>query len=248
MTTYEAVVTLGAFVVGAKILSMVAQSIITDLIMTMVLAYMCKMLAPNNKILNGEWEAKVKKNAEWCEKLVDVVKNPRPREQSPSIDPLPPCGCCAALLGRPCRCPPKLVRCSNAEEVTPLDTFRFATRALPEPPQPFVFPTIVPPQGGIVITEPEPDSDDEWYVGECPGCECGVECTSAHRDKYGDLHPNCCARGDGDEYLGGYAHPGVEENASSLPLAFASPEMATIATGKYSSYDEAYKKIVLKQD
>ena len=48
-TTYEAVVTLGAFIVSAKILSMVAQSIITDLVMTVVLAYMCKLFAPQNK-------------------------------------------------------------------------------------------------------------------------------------------------------------------------------------------------------
>ena len=221
MTTYEAVVTLGAFVVGAKILSMVAQSIITDLIMTIVLAYVCKMLAPNNKALNGEWEARAKKNAEWCGKLVDVVKNPK-------SEPMHPRGAFA-----------------NPS----IDPFRFSTRALPEPQKPFLFPAIVPPQGGVVITEAEAESDDEWYVGECPGCEGGVDCTGAHRDKCGDLHPNCCARGGGDEYLGdeypGDEYLGVGEFA---PLAFASPEMATIATGKYSSYEEAYKKIVLKDE
>ena len=229
MTTYEAVVTLGALVVSAKIVSMVAQSIITDLIVTIVLAYVCKMLAPNNKVLNGEWEARAKKNAEWCGKLVDVVKKP-----SIDLDPEPLCN-------------PKLVRC-NAEDGTltsPPDTFRFATRGFPEAPKPFVFPPISAPQGGIVITEPE--SDDEWYVGECPGCESGVDCTGAHRDKYGDLHPNCCARGGGQEYPGECGSR-PNEFASSIPLAFATPKMATIATGRYNSYQEAFQKIVLKQD
>ena len=173
MTTYEAVVTLGSFVVSAKILSMVAQSIITDLIMTIVLAYVCKMLAPNNKALNGEWEARAKKNAEWCGKLVDVVKNPKPGVDRPG----------------------------GAFASPSIDPFQFTSKALPEPQKPFLFPAIVPPQGGVVITEAEAESDDEWYVGECPGCESGVECPGCHRDKCGDLHPNCCARGD--EYPGG---------------------------------------------
>ena len=135
-TTYEAVVTLGAFIVSAKILSMVAQSIITDLVMTVVLAYMCKLFAPQNKALNSEWDAKVRKNAEWCDKLMETVKLDRPILRRSTAD----------------------VRMSSSSS-SDSGEFTFATQPLPSPtPTPFVFPSLTADKGIVIL---EPESEDE---------------------------------------------------------------------------------------
>ena len=173
-TTYEAVVTLGAFIVSAKILSMVAQSIITDLIMTVVLAYMCKLFAPQNKALNNEWDAKVRKNAEWCDGLMQTVKLDRPILRRSTAE----------------------VRMTSSSSASESGEFTFATQPLPNP-TPFVFPSLT--DKGIVIMEPE--SEDE-------------------------------------------ASTPMEPMSSAKPTEV--PPLATISTGIYHSYMEAYQKIVLK--
>ena len=185
-TTYEAVVTLGAFIVSAKILSMVAQSIITDLIMTVVLAYMCKLFAPQNKALNSEWDAKVRKNAEWCDKLMETVKLDRPILRRSTAE----------------------VRMTSSSSGSESGEFTFATQPLPNP-TPFVFPSLT--DKGIVIMEPE--SEDEAS-------------TSAEPKPTGAEEPK---------------PTGAEE-----PKPTEVPPLATISTGIYHSYMEAYQKIVLK--
>jgi len=176
-TTYEAVVTLGAFIVSAKILSMVAQSIITDLVMTVVLAYMCKLFAPQNKALNSEWDAKVRKNAEWCDKLMDTVNLDRPILRRSTAE----------------------VRMTSSSSSS--DSGEFATQPLPSP-TPFVFPSLT--DKGIVIMEPESEDEASTPVEPKP--------TEAEEPK-----------------------------PTEVP-----PPLATISTGIYHSYMEAYQKIVLK--
>jgi hypothetical protein len=176
-TTYEAVVTLGAFIVSAKILSMVAQSIITDLVMTVVLAYMCKLFAPQNKALNSEWDAKVRKNAEWCDKLMDTVNLDRPILRRSTAE----------------------VRMTSSSSSS--DSGEFATKPLPSP-TPFVFPSLT--DKGIVIMEPESEDEASTPVEPKP--------TEAEEPK-----------------------------PTEVP-----PPLATISTGIYHSYMEAYQKIVLK--